>query len=222
VKDMILAIETSTWWTGVAIAEGASVIASRQEETRNSHNEMLPGLVEEVISKVGISLSELELIGVSIGPGSFTALRIGLLYATGIAFAQSVKVVPVMSLDVLNASLDVEGDFRLPLIDAYKGEVFTALYEGENRIKEAVIADPLKLHEFTEHSDVHVFGPGCGKYTEEIRKSLGERAIMHSDVISPAPTALAKLTFTRREDARDPGTLTPFYLRKPDAKLPKK
>ncbi|MBD3286211.1 tRNA (adenosine(37)-N6)-threonylcarbamoyltransferase complex dimerization subunit type 1 TsaB, partial [candidate division WOR-3 bacterium] len=129
-SEVLLAIETSGRWTGVAVAEGSRVMAARQVETRNSHNEMLPGLVAEAMSKAGKDFCDLGLIGVSIGPGSFTALRIGLLYAAGIAFAHCMKIVTVMTLDVLNACLNVEDGIRLPLVDAYKGEVFTALYKG--------------------------------------------------------------------------------------------
>jgi tRNA threonylcarbamoyladenosine biosynthesis protein TsaB len=144
VSDLVLAIETSSSWTGAALAEGEVILAEHSVESRSRHNEVLAGLIQEVMREAGKDFTDLSLLACSIGPGSFTALRIGLLFAKGIAFAHSLKIVPVMTLDVLNASLCVENEteFRLPVLDAYKSEVFTALYKGSKRTSEPVIVDP--------------------------------------------------------------------------------
>ncbi|MBN2379561.1 tRNA (adenosine(37)-N6)-threonylcarbamoyltransferase complex dimerization subunit type 1 TsaB [candidate division WOR-3 bacterium] len=219
-RETILAIETSARWTGVALADGADVIASSQVESRNRHNEVLSGIIDKVMEKGGKEFSDIDLIGVSIGPGSFTALRIGLLVAKGIAFALTLKIVPVMTLDVLNSSWDFEGEARLPVIDAYKGEVFTALYEGKERKTEPVISDPAKLHELVEDRAVHVFGPALKKYRVAIESSLGERLLTPDSEVFPEPGALALLAWERRNQAQDPAGLEPFYLRRPDARPP--
>jgi len=228
VSDLVLAIETSSIWTGVALAEKDKILAERSVESLFRHNEVLSGLIAEVMDQTAKDFADLSVLGVSIGPGSFTALRIGLLVAKGIAFAHSLKIVPVMTLDVLNASLCVENEteFRLPVLDAYKNEVFTALYRGSKRVSEPVIVDPAFIASLAGspvHTEpVRVFGPARLKYEESLQASLGERLHMpENSQIAPTPSALALLAWQRREDACDPADLEPFYLRMPDAKKPK-
>ncbi|MBA7654927.1 tRNA threonylcarbamoyladenosine biosynthesis protein TsaB [subsurface metagenome] len=227
-SDLVLAIETSSIWTGVALAEKDKILAERSVESRSRHNEVLSGLIQGVMDQTAKDFADLSVLGVSIGPGSFTALRIGLLFAKGIAFAHSLKIVPVMTLDVLNASLEIQDDleFRLPVLDAYKGEVFTALYRGSKRVSEPVIVDPAFIASLAGspvHTEpVRVFGPASLKYEGSLRASLGERLHMPEDPqIAPTPSALALLAYERRKDAQDPADLEPFYLRMPDAKKPK-
>lgn len=224
---LILAVETSAFWTGVALAEDARILAERSVESRSGHNEVLPRLVRKVLKEAGKDFSDLTLLGVSVGPGSFTALRIGLLFTKGIAFARSLKIVPVMTLDVLNASLAVkdEKEFRLPVLDAYKNAVFTALYMGQGRASEPVITDPAFIASLAGgpvHSEpVTVFGPANLKYEGSLRASLGKRLRMPADpIIAPSPAALARLAYARRGQAQEPSGLEPFYLRAPDAKKP--
>jgi tRNA threonylcarbamoyladenosine biosynthesis protein TsaB len=225
---LILAIETSSFWTGAALAEDERILAERSVESRSGHNEVLSCLVKEIMKEADKDFSDLTLLGVSVGPGSFTALRIGLLFTKGVAFARSLKIVPVMTLDVLNASLAVkdEREFRLPLLDAYKNEVFTALYVGERRASEPVITDPSLISSLAGGSvnkePVTVFGPASLKYEASLRASLGKRLRMpDGPIIAPNPAALARLVYARREDAQAPSGLEPFYLREPDAKKPK-
>lgn len=226
-NDLLLAIETSSIWTGAALAEKDKILAERSVESRSRHNEVLSGSIQEVMREAGKDFTDLSLIACSIGPGSFTALRIGLLFAKGIAFAHCLKIVPVMTLDVLNASLPIEdeAEFRLPVLDAYKGEVFTALYKGSKRVSEPVIVDPAFISALAGspvHTEpVRIFGPASLKYEGSLRASLGKRLHMpENPQIAPTPAALARLAWQRREDAQDPADLEPFYLRMPDAKRP--
>ncbi len=227
-SDLVLAIETSSSWTGAALARGCKILTEHSVESISRHNEVLAGLIQEVMREAGKDFTDLSLLACSIGPGSFTALRIGLLFAKGIAFAHSLKIVPVMTLDVLNASLCVEDEteFRLPVLDAYKGEVFTALYKGSKRASEPVIVDPAFISALAGspvHTEpVRVFGPASLKYEGSLRASLGKRLHMpENPQIAPSPAALARLACERRKDACDPADLEPFYLRMPDAKKPK-
>lgn len=226
-SDLILAVETSAAWTGVALARGRELLAHRTEESTARHNEVLAVMIKEVVQGRGKSFDDISLIGLSIGPGSFTALRIGLLVAKGIAFCRGIKIVPVMTLDVLNASLEIGGpdQFRLPLIDAYKGEVFTAFYEGTERKSEPMICDPACISGMVDgriqNKPVTVFGPAVRKYENSLRASLRNRmALPQEPEIAPSAAALVRLAWERRSQAVDPAELEPFYLRKPDARKP--
>jgi tRNA threonylcarbamoyladenosine biosynthesis protein TsaB len=222
--NAILALETSSRWTGVAIVEDGKLLSYETKETQSSHNEVLAGMIKEVLKRSGKKIEDMESLAVSIGPGSFTALRIGLLMAKGIALVRELKIIPVMTLDVLNASLEIPKDdeLRIPVMDAYKGELFVALYKGRTRLSGPTIIPPQSLDEFaTEGETVKVFGPGLSRYEAEIRQALGSRMTtdIDKDVI-PSAASLALLACDMKNEACDPEILEPLYLRKPDARRP--
>lgn len=223
-SELLLAIETSAQWTGVALADAGSVLAWRCVESRARHNELLSGLIEELMKETGFNFENLGMLAVSVGPGSFTSLRIGLLTAQGIAVSHSLKIVPVMTLDVLNASFEsgCDAELRLPVMDAYKGEVFTALYRRERRLTEPAIVNPDNITALLANQpsgeNVAVFGPASLKYRDAIASSLGSRLAMpENPSIAPGPGVLARLAWQRRGDALPPEDVEVFYLRKPDA-----
>ncbi len=227
-NPLILAIETSSLWTGVAVSQGAEILASRQLLTQAGHTEALSALIAECLTHSGKESKDIDLLAVSIGPGSFTALRIGLLTAQGIALARGIKIVPVMTLDVLNESLPFseEMEFRLPVIDAYKNEVFTAFYQGNKKMSEAVIVDPCFVSALVGGSvhkePVTVFGPAVEKYEASLRASLKKRIRFPDNLkLSPNPEALVRLAWKRRDECVSPDALQPYYIRMPDAKRPK-
>lgn len=222
--SVILALETSSRWTGVAIAEDGVLLSDETKETQSSHNEALAGMVKVVLEKSGKKMEDMESIAVSIGPGSFTALRIGLLMAKGIALVSGLKIIPVMTLDVLNASLETQKDdeLRIPVMDAYKGELFAGLYNGRTRLGGPAVIAPLSLGEFAnEGKTVKVFGPGFARYEAEITQSLGSRLATAKDKeVIPSAASLALLACDMKDQACDPEILEPLYLRKPDARHP--
>lgn len=220
-SELVLALETSAQWTGVALADKGEVIVERCMESKARHNELLAGLIADVMEEQGKDFDKLGLLALSIGPGSFTSLRIGLLVAQGIALAHSLQIVSVMTLDVLNSSYESgdEAQIRLPVMDAYKGEVFTAVYRGEERLGETVIADPQSIVGLVKgQEDVTVFGPASLKYKNAISSSLGRRLLMPEyPVIAPRPGVLARLAWQKRGEALSPEKVEVFYLRRPDA-----
>ncbi len=114
------------------------VIGERSETTRRRHNERLPGLVSGVLAECGVEPVRIEAIAVSIGPGSFTGLRVGLSFAKGMALGLGVPIVPVGSLEALAAALAgkiappgeelSEGDLLCPMTVARRGESFAQLF----------------------------------------------------------------------------------------------
>jgi len=226
-SGLLLAVDTSGLHTSVALAEPGGVVAQRSLESRSSHNEVLAGLIEEIMTQTGKGFHDLSLLAVSIGPGSFTALRIGLLMLKGIAFARGLRIVPVMTLDALNASLppDAEAGLRVPVVDAYKNEVFAALYRGGKRLTEPLIAAPQllaeKLGRHVSDEAVTVFGPAVPKYASLLSSSFKNRMQEPDTPVAAVDIrALAMLAWERSAEAADPAGLEPFYLRKPDARRP--
>jgi tRNA threonylcarbamoyladenosine biosynthesis protein TsaB len=130
---LILSIETATRICAVALVHQGAVVAERHEEGRAIHAGRLPALVEEVLG--GRRPEDLEAIAVSIGPGSFTGLRIGLSFAKGLSYACSVPIVAVPTLEAIatkavRSGAVREGDTIVPVLDARRDEVYYQLFRA--------------------------------------------------------------------------------------------
>ncbi len=130
---MVLGIETSTAVCGASLVSRGSLIAERSFEARQMHSEKLIGLIGDVLAAANIDISGLDAVAVSIGPGSFTGLRIGLSTAKGLAFGRDLPLVAVPTLKglafgTLSDAAAGPGDCILPMIDARRDEVYMALF----------------------------------------------------------------------------------------------
>jgi tRNA threonylcarbamoyladenosine biosynthesis protein TsaB len=137
---MILAIETATSVCGVALIQNNRIVGSRSTVEKNVHSEKLLPMVDELLDATGAALGGLKAIAVSIGPGSFTGLRIGLSTAKGMAMALDLPIIPVPTLDALAQHIADAGTLSsastiCPLIDARRDEAFFAFYRvGKRRV----------------------------------------------------------------------------------------
>ena len=127
-KMTILAMDTATIVSSVAVATKERVLAELTAETRFTHSETLVVNIEEVLRLADVKREELSAVAVSLGPGSFTGLRIGLAAAKAIAYALSIPLVGVPTLEVLAAAFPSPGAVVAPLIDAQKGNAYFSLY----------------------------------------------------------------------------------------------
>jgi tRNA threonylcarbamoyladenosine biosynthesis protein TsaB len=135
----ILAIETSTRAGGVALIEDGRVVGQRMLNIALTHSERLMALVEGLLRDSHWTPSDLEGLALSIGPGSFTGLRIGAATVKGLGLALGLPVAPVPTLDALAANLPFANAPVCPLLDARKGEVYLACYRwnGEAMVRES-------------------------------------------------------------------------------------
>jgi tRNA threonylcarbamoyladenosine biosynthesis protein TsaB len=124
----ILALETSTLAGGVALLEGGRVVGQISLNVALTHSERLMAMVDRLLRDCQWPLESLAGLAVSIGPGSFTGLRVGAATAKGLALALGVPVAPVPTLDALAANLPFADRAVCPLLDARKGEVYLAVY----------------------------------------------------------------------------------------------
>jgi tRNA threonylcarbamoyladenosine biosynthesis protein TsaB len=130
----ILGIETATAVCGAALVRDGAVVAESRLAAPQAHSERLLVLIDEVLARAGVRAGGLDAIACSIGPGSFTGLRIGLSVAKGLAFATGAAIVPVSTLEALAARAVAdgrvpEGGRVLAVIDARRDEVYAALYQ---------------------------------------------------------------------------------------------
>lgn len=125
----VLALDTATRWCSAAVVSGTLVTAERSLSEPRVHSEKLLTLVDGVLAHARLTLADMDAVCVSIGPGSFTGLRIGLSAAKGLAFAASKPLVAVPTLEAIawNAA-ELAPALLLPMIDARREDVYCALY----------------------------------------------------------------------------------------------
>lgn len=129
-----LAIDTSGGKSSVAVRDGKGAISESQSKSRDSHNEGLGSLVSSVLADAGLVLSDLELLVVGAGPGSFTGLRIGYGYVKGLAYALKLPVQQISSLAGMAKPNITEGTLIVACSDARREQLFTEGYLGHDQV----------------------------------------------------------------------------------------
>jgi tRNA threonylcarbamoyladenosine biosynthesis protein TsaB len=221
----ILAIETSTMLGGVAIMDNRGLIAEVRLNVKTTHSEKLMTAIDSALRLSSMNISDIDLYGLSIGPGSFTGLRIGLSTIKGFAFATGKPVVAVSTLDSFAWNLPYSAYPVCPMLDARKKEVYTALYEWrEGRFRKVIPELSIRPADFLKDikGPVIFVGEGARLYREIILSIKGEDAIFsppQSDVPSPSSVAYLCLQKAINGEFSDPSFLTPFYIRKSEAEI---
>lgn len=219
----LLAIETSTREGAVALLTETAAPLLRMVESGSHTSELLP-TIDAILKEGGVSKEELALIAVSIGPGSYTGLRIGLTVAKTLALALGVKIVGVSTLKAL--ALDAAKNMNIcngrivPAVDARGGHLYSAKFsyaDGNlSRIDEDVAIKPPALSEQLREGD-YVFGTGANIL------ELGSDAGVRVSETPIAPTALSVaelgLQVAAAEKFLDLTTAAPNYLRKTPAEI---
>ena len=172
---MILCLETATPSCSVALVHEGQVLACEEDPKGQNHSEKITLFIDKVMKKVGISYNDLDAVAVSMGPGSYTGLRIGVSTAKGLCYAASKPLIAIETLHALAyGGLDAisaeRRDFLLiPAIDARRMEVYAAVFdEKANKIKdtEAVIIDGNSFSDLKKDHQIYLFGDGADKCAE--------------------------------------------------------
>ena len=217
----LLGIDTSTSAASACVVRadgGWFEVAPPPERLQQppAHATELMPAVADVMSRAGVGWADLDAIAVGVGPGMFTGLRIGLATARGLAGASGVPLRPVSSLAALAAG--IEDQVRLPLIDARRGELFAALYDGEERVWPpfAVAPDDLAARLREDEFTPLAAGDGSVRFREVL-----EAAGVHvepDDSEAHVVRALHVCRLAAGVPDQPPETVLPDYLRDPDAK----
>lgn len=180
---MILAFDTSSRSMSVALLENDRVLAESFLDAGRQHGATLLPAIDDMLSRSGRGIREVDLYACTTGPGSFTGLRVGVGTARGLAGAFGTPLVGVSSLAALSMNGQTSEMTVCPMLDARRGEVYTALYrpvpEGIpcSIESERVIALDRFLHSLrTGHDPLLFIGDGAVAHAESIRSSLGDRA----------------------------------------------
>jgi tRNA threonylcarbamoyladenosine biosynthesis protein TsaB len=200
---MLLAFDTATPLVAVALHDGDDVVAELVSEQPMKHGEQLAPLIDRALREQGLVRQDLTAIGVGVGPGPFTGLRVGLVTARTLGYVLEVPVYGVCTLDVLAAEAvgtgAVDGDF-LVATDARRKEVYWAPYDASGaRLDGPHVAKPAELA-----TEAPVVGPRI--YPDDFPTGVGPTA--------PSAGWLARAIAEELVELRDP---EPLYLRRPDA-----
>jgi tRNA threonylcarbamoyladenosine biosynthesis protein TsaB len=216
----ILALDTSTERESVAVVESGSIVGEVRLRTADSHSRRLLPAVDFLLSSLGLAPGELAGFAVTVGPGSFTGLRVGLSTVQGLALAASRPCLGLSTLDVLAARLTGRGDCLVALMDAYRGQVFGAVYDRAARLQsERTAEDPRAFLASLPERPV-LIGDGVARYRDLIAE-LRPQAEMPEDELFLAGT-LGRLAEPLLAEGRGhgPEALRPLYLRGADVRAP--
>ncbi|MCK4532689.1 tRNA (adenosine(37)-N6)-threonylcarbamoyltransferase complex dimerization subunit type 1 TsaB [bacterium] len=226
----VLGIETTSKICSVAVLEDGNLAGEYILNIKGKHSEKLFSGLNKILMDLKINIKDLEGISVSTGPGSFTGIRVGISAVRALAQALEIPVVGVSSLDVLAFSTFPCDFIVCPIIDALRGEVYTALYR--TKIEEKIadyklikIEDLLRdLDKFSRlHQEKILFvGDGVTLHWKIIEKVLGKRAVVAS-FRNLFPSASNAAWLGKEELQKGKGEkyskILPLYIRRPTAEL---
>ncbi|MBQ6953504.1 MAG: tRNA (adenosine(37)-N6)-threonylcarbamoyltransferase complex dimerization subunit type 1 TsaB [Bacteroidales bacterium] len=210
---MILCIETSTAVLSVALARDGAVVCERVCTEPRSQAALTAPLVKEVLDAAGITAGECDAVCVSAGPGSYTGLRVGVSTAKGLAFGAGIPLLSMGTLDILVEGVEETPAMIVPMIDARRMEVYTAVYSaGGDRLTEveARVIGPDAFAEYLEQGEVLFVGDGALKCQE---------VITHPNARFREAFPLARHMARRAQEDFDAGKFQdvayfePFYLK---------
>lgn len=174
--SLILSIETSTPLCSVALHRAGELLATHETQEEGGHGKKLTRLIESVFAEAQFGLNQLDAIALSIGPGSYTGLRIGLATAKGLCFGLDIPLITLNTLKVMaNAWTNLpSGTLLLPMLDARRMEVYAAIFEGNNKqiISETspIILEPDSFS--TLNQATIAFGNGAPKWKAACENSF--------------------------------------------------
>lgn len=219
---LILGIETSTKACSTALYNDSTLLASRfQHQDAYIHAEKLNPLIEELFQESGKSIKNLDAVALSQGPGSYTGLRIGTSSSKGICYALNIPLISINTLKLMaktvitSESEVLKNDLFIPLVDARRMEVYTAVFDAElNRVEstQAKIIDNYSFSEYLKQSRVFFFGDGM----EKIKPFFSNhKNAFFIDNIHPNAAKMGEFINEKwsRKEFEDLAYFEPFYLK---------
>jgi tRNA threonylcarbamoyladenosine biosynthesis protein TsaB len=213
----ILALDTSTERESVAVVRDDTVMGEIRLRAVEGHSRRLLPAVDFLLSSLALAPADLAGFAVTLGPGSFTGLRVGLSTVQGLALGAGLPSVGLCTLDVMAASLAGRADCLVAMMDAYRGQVFAAIYDREGRLlSERVAEDPQLFVERLPERPL-VIGDGASRYREILYERRPQAEVAGDDALFLAGT-LGRLAAPRLAagQGQPPGELRPLYLRGAD------
>lgn len=217
----ILAIDTATSSLSAAIADQKHIIAQFALDVGKTHSACFLPMLDSMLANSGLKISDMDAIAVTVGPGSFTGLRIGV--ATAKAWGQLLDI-PILAVNSLEAMAEATGSEGLvcPIFDARRDEVYTALFDNHQRLSPDRAISPHQLagELFSYNKPVLMAGDGLRNYQQIMADVLGDKLQLAAEpvryVMAAAAAIIGQKKYARGEFT-NPALLQPVYLRLSEA-----
>lgn len=212
---LILNIETSTTNCSVSLSkEGETLVLKEDYNNNYSHAERLHNYIDKTLKEAKISLNDLDAISISKGPGSYTGLRIGVSAAKGLCYALDKPLISVATLKALAHQIKIDDGVIIPMLDARRMEVYSAIFDSEyKQIREtqAQILDEQSFKDYLDNGKVYFIGNGVEKTKELI---LHPNAIFVENKL-PSANEMSLLAYNKhkKKDIEDVAYFEPYYLK---------
>lgn len=221
---LVLAIDTATKIGSVALYDDRiGVIGELNLYVKVNHSAVIMTAIDTLFKMTKITIQDVDRIAVTIGPGSFTGIRIGVSVAKGLCFGTKKSIVGINELDLLANNYQGKETLVIPMIDARKERVYYSIYEkkeGFERVEEYKDGELKTLLEGLKDKDVVFCGDGAIAYEKLIIESLGKKATILSKGHSIPRAAIAAEMAVGREE-ENIYNLEPFYVNKSQAEREK-
>ena len=212
---IILNIETATKNCSVSIAKNGLIIAMKELNNGSySHAEVLHPFIDSLLKETNIASTNLNAIAVSKGPGSYTGLRIGVSAAKGLCYALQIPLISVDTLGALASSVTIQKGILVPMLDARRMEVYSAVFNCNNQVIRKIKAEVISKDSFSEYlnnGEVFFLGDGAAKCKEIIKH---KNAVFIENKY-PSAKEMAQLSYFKyqKNDIEDVAYFEPFYLK---------
>ena len=222
-KPLIIALETSGRSGSVALATGEKYLAQTEFSGPMRHSAELFGAINGLLLRYGKEPQQIEQVYISVGPGSFTGLRIAVTFAKTIHLANNSKIIAVDSLDVITANVEPNSQYKkiATVLDAKRSQFFVAVYKNQDSHYEKIQPDSLMTaEEFIEKfantdEPIWLLGEGLVYYKDKFKADGIE--FLEEQYWRPQAKNVHKLGWQKalKGQFEDPLTIQPFYLRQP-------
>ena len=221
---LILNLETSTTNCSVSLSKDEEILVLKEDNNSGySHAEKLHLFIKEVIETSGYSKHDIDAIAISKGPGSYTGLRIGVSTAKGLCFALNKPLIAVSTLEALAHQACIKEGFIVPMLDARRMEVYSAVFDADYKqirtIKAEVLDETSFLSELNQQK-VYFIGNGV----EKTKKILSHKNAFFIENKLPSANTMSRIATTKfkKSDFKDVAYFEPYYLKDFVALKPKK
>jgi tRNA threonylcarbamoyladenosine biosynthesis protein TsaB len=216
----VLAVDTSTDRESVAVVRGGEVLGEVRLRAGDGHSRRVLPAVDFLLGGLGLGPRDLMGFAVTQGPGSFTGLRVGLSTVQGLALAAGTPCIGLCTLDVMAARVAGRAACVAAMMDAYRGQVFGALYDGAGRLVSERVAEDPRAFLARLPEEALVIGDGARRYAELVAEVRPRVAVARDDLFLAGTLGRLAAPLLAAGEGVPPGELRPLYLRGADIRPP--
>jgi len=226
---LVLGIDTSSVVASIAVATEEKILGEFTINHPKTHSQKLMPMVDQLLKNLELTVKDLDLIAITVGPGSFTGVRIGISIAKGFAQAYNIPVVEISGVEGLAYNIQHFGGVICPIMDARRNQVYSGVYKWNGgNLDEVIKEDAYNLdvmieilkEKTEEYHDKRVIfvGDGVAVHKDVITEKLGSKAVFaNSANVLQRGSSVALLGIQKRENAKSYDDVHANYLRKSQA-----